>query len=116
MAMHQVIAAHAGVTHPIAIMDERGRMQPQWQLEPEAIAILADCAISAPLMDTSPRTHIMTGEPLLTFDQADPRVTRLRAISNDAFLENEARCMAWGMTYGAGPDVHQIIAQAIGHA
>lgn len=116
MAMHQVLAASEEVTHPIAIMDERGRMQPQWQLEPEAVASLADCVINAPRMDSNPRTHIMTGEPLLTFDQADPRVLRLRAISNDAFLENEARCMAWGMTYGAGPDVHQIIAQAIGRA
>ena len=116
MAMHQVITASAEVTHPIAIMDERGRMQPQWQLEPEAVAILVDCAIDAPLMDRTPRTHIMTGEPLLTFDRTDARVIRLRAISNDAFLENEARCMAWGVTYGAGPDVHQIIAAAIGQA
>ncbi|HEX7822718.1 MAG TPA: hypothetical protein VF463_19115 [Sphingobium sp.] len=113
MAMHQLPASAGHVTCAVSIMDERGRMQPQWHLGSDAVALLTDCTASPPSLDRCPRTHILTGEALLTYDQTDMRVAQLLAIREDAFLEHESQCMRWGQKYGAGPDVHQMIARAV---
>lgn len=60
-----------------------------WQDTPQAIAILASCAIEPPAKLRHVKQFYLTSDEWLAYDESDERVAKLSAIQNEHFLAAE---------------------------